>query len=123
MSFRKWSIAAAIVSLVLVPAVASAATKHKTRTTMTRTHASGQVHTNRHVNRTVTHRTTVSRSARVNRNVHVNRNVNVNVRVGGRYHGGVWYGHRRHYWQGRWYAYGIGPCWLATPIGYVWTCG
>lgn len=68
-----------------------------------------------------------SRSARVNRNVHVNRRVvvhrNVNVRVGGRYGGGVWYGARRHYWDGRWYAYGIGPCWLATPIGYVWTCG
>jgi hypothetical protein len=57
----------------------------------------------------------------VNRRVVVHRNVN--VRVGGRYGGGVWYGARRHYWNGRWYAYGIGPCWLATPIGYVWTCG
>ena len=35
----------------------------------------------------------------------------------------IWYGHRRHFWQGRWYNYGIGPCWLMTPIGYVWTCG
>jgi hypothetical protein len=67
----------------------------------------------------------------VNRNVAVNRNVdrdvnvnrNVNVRVGGHYHGGIWYGHNGHYWNGRYYAYGVGSCWALTPIGYVWVCG
>ena len=44
-------------------------------------------------------------------------------RVGGRYHGGIWYGTGRHWWNGRWYAYGVGPCWLWSPIGYVWVCG
>jgi hypothetical protein len=44
-------------------------------------------------------------------------------RVGGRYHGGVWYGTGRHWWKGRWYNYGVGPCWLWSPIGYVWICG
>jgi hypothetical protein len=44
-------------------------------------------------------------------------------RYGGRYHGGIWYGAGRHYWNGRWYAYGVGSCWRASPIGYVWVCG
>lgn len=44
-------------------------------------------------------------------------------RVGARYYGGVWYGPRRHYWRGRWWAYGVGSCWRSTPIGYVWICG
>ena len=44
--------------------------------------------------------------------------------IGRRYHGGVWYGtEARRFWRGRWYPYGVGPCWLLTPIGYVWTCG
>lgn len=73
----------------------------------------------------------VGRNARVNRNVHVDRNVRVNKNVhvgtnslvvGHRYHGGVWYGTGRRYWHGRWYDYGVGACWLLTPIGYVWTC-
>jgi hypothetical protein len=62
----------------------------------------------------------------VNRNVTINRNVYVNRGgpiVGRRYHGGVWYGTGRHFWHGRWYAYGAGPCWLASPVGYVWVCG
>ena len=29
-------------------------------------------------------------------------------RVGNRYHGGVWYGTGRHFWNGRWYSYGVG---------------
>jgi hypothetical protein len=61
----------------------------------------------------------------VNRKAGVNRTVNrnVNVRVGSHYHGGVWYGHNGHYWNGRYYAYGVGSCWSLTPIGYVWVCG
>jgi hypothetical protein len=43
-------------------------------------------------------------------------------RYGGYYHGGYWYGAGRHYWNGRWYAYGVGACWRASPIGYVWVC-
>jgi hypothetical protein len=49
--------------------------------------------------------------------------VAVRHRVGGRYYGGTWYGPGRHYWRGRWYAYGVGSCWRSTPIGYVWICG
>jgi hypothetical protein len=44
-------------------------------------------------------------------------------RVGQRYYGGTWYGTGRHYWRGRWWPYGVGECWLPTPIGFVWTCG
>jgi hypothetical protein len=29
----------------------------------------------------------------------------------------------RRFWHGRWYAYGVGPCWRLTPAGYVWVCG
>jgi hypothetical protein len=29
----------------------------------------------------------------------------------------------RRFWHGRWYAYGVGPCWQLTPGGYVWICG
>ncbi len=44
-------------------------------------------------------------------------------RVGGRYYGGVWYGTGRRFWRGRWWPYGVGSCWRASPIGYVWICG
>jgi hypothetical protein len=44
--------------------------------------------------------------------------------VGRRYYGGVYYGHGRRYWRGRWWAYGVGSCWRITPAGYyVWVCG
>lgn len=42
---------------------------------------------------------------------------------GGRYYGGTWYGTGRHFYGGRWYPYGVGSCWLASPIGFVWVCG
>jgi hypothetical protein len=29
----------------------------------------------------------------------------------------------RHFWHGRWYGYGVGPCWAVSPVGYVWICG
>jgi hypothetical protein len=44
-------------------------------------------------------------------------------RVGGRYYGGVWYGHARRWYGGQWWAYGVGSCWAPSPIGYVWICG
>ena len=44
--------------------------------------------------------------------------------VGRRYYGGVDDGHRRRYWHGRWWGYGVGSCWRLTPDGYyVWVCG
>src|SRR6478672_9471382 len=30
------------------------------------------------------------------------------------------YGHGRHWYQGRWWDYGVGPCWQRTPIGWIW---
>ena len=44
-------------------------------------------------------------------------------RVGGRYYGGYWYGTGRRWYGGRWWPYGVGSCWRAFPIGYVWVCG
>ena len=44
-------------------------------------------------------------------------------RVGGRYYGGVWYGTGQRWYGGRWWPYGVGTCWVASPIGYVWVCG
>ena len=43
-------------------------------------------------------------------------------RVGGRYYGGVWYGHVRRFHGGRWWPYGVGSCWAPSPIGFVWIC-
>lgn len=56
----------------------------------------------------------------VHKNVVVKKNVHVkNVYVvGKKYHGHVWYGHRRHRWHGKWYDYGVGPCWLN--VGGLW---
>jgi hypothetical protein len=33
-------------------------------------------------------------------------------------------GHHRHFWHGRWWAYGIGPCWVWSDYygEYVWAC-
>jgi hypothetical protein len=47
-------------------------------------------------------------------------------------HGGHWHGHpghvvghgRGHFWHGRWWGYGVGPCWrLIGPGNWVWICG
>lgn len=35
---------------------------------------------------------------------------------GGRHHG-------RRFGRGRWWNYGVGPCWRITPAGYIWICG
>ena len=66
------------------------------------------------------------RGRNANRNARDRGNVEINVgrpAIGRRYHGGVWYGERRHFWRGQWYEYGVGRCWLETPIGFVWVCG
>jgi hypothetical protein len=28
----------------------------------------------------------------------------------------------RHFWHGRWWGPGIGPCWRWTPLGWIWIC-
>ena len=72
----------------------------------------------------------VNRSAHVhvNRGVHVDRNVRVHENrpankhyvVGRRYDGHVWFGHTGHRWHGRWYAYGVGPCWIYIDALWFW---
>jgi hypothetical protein len=105
----KISVAAAFGAALLITALATAGP-----------HRSGNVHRNVHVNGNVH----VNKNVPVNRDVHVNRHINGNTLVvGRRYHGGVWYGTGRRYWHGQWWNYGVGDCWLSTPIGYVWTCG
>jgi len=56
----------------------------------------------------------------VHRNVTVHRTVTTRNRyvVGRRYNGHVWYGRNRHFWHGRWYGYGVGPCWIN--VGGLW---
>jgi hypothetical protein len=44
--------------------------------------------------------------------VHVGSGPGVRVAGGG-----------RRFWHGRWYPYGVGPCWQLAPGGYVWVCG
>ena len=78
-------------------------------------------HRSAHVDRSVH----IDKNVRVDRDVHVNKNVHIDSNtlvIGHRYHGGVWYGHTRRYWHGQWWDYGVGACWLLTPIGYVWVC-
>ena len=33
-------------------------------------------------------------------------------------------GHRRHFWHGRWWYYGVGPCWRWSDVygEYIWVC-
>ncbi len=80
-------------------------------------------HKSTHVNKNVT----VHRNVNVNRNVNVHRNVSVNRNVshgnfvvGRTYNGHVWYGRNRHRWHGRWYAYGVGPCWINVEGNWFW---
>ena len=56
----------------------------------------------------------------VGKTVHVNRSVHRNFVVGRMLNGHVWYGHRRHYWHGRWYDYGVGPCWINVGGEWFW---
>ena len=58
----------------------------------------------------------------VNRNVraHENRPANKHYVVGRRYNGNIWLGHTGHRWHGRWYAYGVGPCWIYVDGLWFW---
>ncbi len=83
-------------------------------------HGGGGHHGAAHVNR--------SAHVHVNRSVHVNRNVRVHESrpankhyvVGRRYDGHIWFGHSGHRWHGRWYAYGVGPCWIYVDGLWFW---
>ena len=101
---RKLSIAAAIASVLLIPASGFADPVNK------------HVHVNKNVNRNVH----VNKNVNVNRNVHVNRSVHGNYVVGRAYNGHYWYGQNRHRWNGRWYAYGVGPCWINVDGLWFW---
>ena len=79
-------------------------------------HNNMNVNRNVHVNRNVR----VNRDVNVNRNVHVNRNVSTRYVIGRSYNGHIWYGRHRHFWHGRWYAYGVGPCWINIDGLWFW---
>jgi uncharacterized membrane protein len=44
--------------------------------------------------------------------------------AGPRAHAFIAGGHRNHFWHGRWWDYGIGPCWVWSDVygEYVWAC-
>jgi len=77
-----------------------------------------------HVNRS----THVNTTIRVNRSVHVNSKIRVNRTTVGRgrfvvgrtYNGRMWFGHNRHFWNGQWYDYGVGPCWINIDGEWFW---
>jgi hypothetical protein len=80
-----------------------------------------------HVNKTVNVKRNVRVNRTVNQNIRVNRTVNRTVRsgsgkfvVGQKYNGHIWFGHNRHHWHGRWYAYGEGPCWINDDGEWFW---
>lgn len=43
-----------------------------------------------------------------------------NFVVGKQYNGHYWYGRNRHRWHGRWYPYGVGPCWINVDGLWFW---
>jgi hypothetical protein len=40
--------------------------------------------------------------------------------IGKTYNGNVWLGRKRHRWNGVWYEYGVGPCWINVNGAYFW---
>lgn len=40
------------------------------------------------------------------------------------HHGHAHHGHGRHFWHGRWWGYGIGPCWVWSDYydEFIWQC-
>ena len=53
----------------------------------------------------------------VHKNVHVKKTYVVGKKYNGHH---VWYGHHRHHWHGKWYAYGVGPCWIDIDGLWFW---
>ena len=110
---RKLTIATAIASVLLLPAATFAETVHRKNVDVNRNaHVNKNVNVNRNVH--------VNRNVNVNRNVRVNRAVHGNYVVGRAYNGHYWYGQNRHRWRGRWYAYGVGPCWINVDGLWFW---
>jgi hypothetical protein len=95
---------------------ASAAPQHRGGSSASRSVHVNTVRTNRSVNV----RTNRSVNVRTNRSVGVNRAVRGNYVVGRRYNGHIWYGRSRHFWHGRWYGYGDGPCWINVDGLWFW---
>ena len=63
----------------------------------------------------------VKKNVQVKKNIVVNKNFNnKKFVVGKKYNGHVWFGHSRHRWHGRWYAYGEGPCWINVEGEWFW---
>jgi len=52
--------------------------------------------------------------------MHKNVHVKKTYVMGKKYNGHVWYGHHRHSWHGKWYEYGIGPCWINVEGEWFW---
>jgi hypothetical protein len=68
-----------------------------------------------HKNKNVVHKNVVHKNVVHNKFV-----------VGKKYNGHVWYGKSRHRWHGRWYDYGVGPCWINVDGLWFWNvaaCG
>jgi hypothetical protein len=128
MLFRKLSIVAAVAGLMLAPSAGFAAPEHhngaRSHTQTSRSHVGARAPSRHATARQSTRRhVTTGRATRSLSRQRTTHRAHRNLRVGSRYSGGVWYGAQRHYWRGRWYAYGVGECWLRTPIGYMWVCG
>lgn len=75
--------------------------------------------------RTNVTRTNVVRTNRTNlnrTNVRTNRISSSSSKfiVGHKYGSHRWYGHNRHRWHNRWYAYGEGPCWINIEGEWFW---
>jgi hypothetical protein len=67
-------------------------------------------------------------TVRVNGSVHVNSKIRVNRTTVGRgrfvvgrtYNGRMYFDHNRHFWNGQWYDYGVGPCWIYIDDEWFW---
>jgi hypothetical protein len=90
----------------------AAATPSSAQAQQRNVHVKKNVHVNKRVN--------VHRNVTVHRNVRVHRNVGTRYVIGRRYNGHIWYGRNRHFWRGRWYAYGVGPCWINVGGLFFW---
>jgi hypothetical protein len=71
----------------------------------------------------------VNKNFQVNKNIKLKQNIQVNKNlklktskfiVGKKYGNHIWLGHNRHRWHGRWYAYGVGPCWINIEDEWFW---
>jgi hypothetical protein len=107
---RKASIALAIFAVLGVAVAAPADAKQ--------TNKGARVNRAAHVNRGPH----INRGAHINRGPQVNRSAHANRRyvVGRTYNGNIWYGHRRHFWHGTWYDYGVGSCWINVDGDWFW---